>query len=73
MHKLSEEFATSARLYSELVSLLSVTSKATKSELAELWQRAEDARDRAEQAGIAFEEHIESHNKDRERRAAAQA
>ena len=56
---LSNEFATSARLYAEAV--VSLTSIADGSGFEQLRIAAELAQVRAEEAGVAYEEHVASH------------
>jgi|SRR4051794_268321 len=60
---LSEEFATAARLYAEAVVLLTANA-ANRSWQEHRWlcHAAEQARRRAEVAGVAFEGHLASHH-----------
>ena len=62
--QLSEEFATTARLYSEAVTLL--TSNAPNlqpHEYNRLRHAVEEAQRRSEGAGIAYEEHLDAHHR----------
>jgi hypothetical protein len=60
--KLSEQFATAARLYAEAVVVFSSTSlTVSQDEYNRLRKATEEVRGRAEAIGIAFEEHVESH------------
>jgi hypothetical protein len=60
---LAEQFAIAARLYAESVALLATSSAGVMSpeEYGHLRQKAETAQQRAEAAGLAFEEHLDSH------------
>jgi hypothetical protein len=57
--KLAEEFATAARLYGECVVYLA--SSISNGDYARLFKRTQDARDRADAAFVAFEEHVDLH------------
>ena len=60
--KLSEQFATAARLYAEAVAAFSSTPlTVSQDEYNRLRKAADEARERAEAIGTAFEEHVESH------------
>lgn len=70
----SEKFATTARLYSEAVALLTTTAPNwPPHEYNRLRHAAEEAKRRSEVAGVAFERHLESHHHTAKTAAAATA
>jgi hypothetical protein len=59
--KLAEDFSTLARLYSETVVTLTSSRNLTPPEYARLCGVVEKAKERAEEASMQFEEHVEKH------------
>jgi hypothetical protein len=61
-HKLADECATTARLYSEAIALLTQSPlRISESEYIDLRERAHEAHRRSEQMFVAFEEHLDQH------------
>lgn len=62
--QLAEQFATAARLYAEVVVLLTSSRKTlSQAEYDRLCRAVEDAQQRSEAMGIAYEEHVASHRR----------
>ena len=59
--RLSEEFATAARLYAEAVIEYTRSARVSKPEYQRLRQAAEAAQRHSEEGRIAFEEHVSLH------------
>jgi hypothetical protein len=60
--QLAEQFAAAARLYAESVALFTRSAVTQSSEQYNRLRRgAEEAQQRAEATGVAFEEHVDMH------------
>ena len=60
--QLADEFAIAARLYAEAVVLLTRESGTmARTEYARLREAVDEARQQADSMGMAFDEHVESH------------
>jgi len=59
--KLADDFSVHARLYSEAVVVLTTLQSLTPDAYAKLREAAEKAQERAQEASVKFEEHIEKH------------
>jgi hypothetical protein len=59
--KLAEQFSVTARLYSEAVVTLTRFQSLTQAEYAKLREAVEKAQERAQEASVRFEEHVERH------------
>ena len=57
---LSQQFATAARLYSEMVVTLALQT--SQEHYDQLWKKVEEAQLRSTQLGWAFKEHVASHH-----------
>jgi hypothetical protein len=62
--QLSEEFATAARLYAEAVVSLTSDSGASAHDYYRLRDNVQKSKQRAESAGIAFQEYVEPHQRE---------
>jgi hypothetical protein len=62
--QLSEEFATAARLYAEAVVSLTSDSGASAHDYYRLRDNVQKAKQRADSAGIAFEEHVDLYKRE---------
>ena len=57
---LSQQFATTARLYYE--SVVSLALQTSEKYYDQLWKAVEEAQARSMQSGIVFKEHVATHN-----------
>lgn len=60
--QLAEQFATAARLYAETVVKLTSMREVPENRFRELCEGSDEALERAERAGAAFEKHVVSHH-----------
>jgi hypothetical protein len=62
--QLAAQFATAARLYAEAVVLLTADSVKSLHDYNRLLETVQKTEQRAESAGLAFQEHIDLHRRD---------
>jgi hypothetical protein len=73
LQHLAVRFSVNARLYAEAVVHLTTIQRLEPEEYAQLREAAHKALDRAEQAGVAFEQHLAKHKCTATRTALADA